>query len=84
MARPYPSGWVRVDRVTVHLVRVLRSNTIGPLGLFPDQVEWVAVIRDVTVPLLGAPGRPGPQSYLATLGVFVRTDMPRYIVATTF
>src|SRR6266480_1765474 len=27
MARPYPSGWVRVDRVTVHLVRVLRSNT---------------------------------------------------------
>jgi hypothetical protein len=83
MARPYASGWARVGRVTVHLVRVVRSNSVGPLGLFPDQLVWLVVIRDATIPNLGPPG-PGPQSFNAMLGVFVRTDTPRFIVATTF
>ena len=83
MARPY-SGWHRVGRVTVHLVRVVSSNTVGKLGLFPDQLAWLVVIRDVTLPILGPPGRPRPPSYIGMLAVFVRTDTPRYIVATSF
>jgi hypothetical protein len=85
LARPYESGWARVGRVSVHLVRVVRTNTVGPLGLFPDQVVWLVVIRDVTVPDLGPP-RPGGRRvpFIGMLGVFVRTDTPRYVVATTF
>ncbi len=84
MARPYSSGWHRVGRVTVHLVRVVSSNTVGKLGLFPDQLAWLVVIRDVTIPILGPPGRPGPRSYTGMLAVFVRTDTPRYILAASF
>ncbi len=69
MARPY-SGW--------------HSNTVGKLGLFPDQLAWLVVIRDVTIPILGPPGRPGPRSYTGMLAVFVRTDTPRYILAASF
>ena len=85
LARPYGSGWVRVGRVSVHLVRVVRTNTVGPLGLFADQLVWLVVIRDVTVPDLGPP-RPGRRRvpFVGMLGVFVRTDTPRYVVATTF
>jgi hypothetical protein len=83
-AHPYTSGWVRVPRVTVHLVRVVRSSSIGQLGLFPDQLVWLVVIRDVTIPNLGPPGRPGPPSYLGMLAVFVRTDIPRFVVAASF
>ena len=57
-AKPYALGWRRVGRVSVHLVEIVRSNTVGRLGLFPGQLAW--------------------------LGVFVRTDSPRYIVATSF
>jgi hypothetical protein len=84
MARPYSSGWHRVGRVTVHLVRVVSSNTVGKLGLFPDQLAWLVVIRDVTIPIIGPPGRPGPSSYISMLAVFVRTDIPRYILAASF
>jgi hypothetical protein len=81
-AHRYRSGWVRVGRVTVHLVRVLQSNSRGPLGLFPDQIVWLVVIRDVTVPLLGAHSPPWYD--VGTMAVFVRTDVPRYVVASTF
>jgi len=84
MARPYSTGWHRVGRVTVHLVRVVSSNTVGKLGLFPDQLAWLVVIRDVTIPIIGPPGRQGPRSYLGMLAVFVRTDIPRYVVAASF
>ncbi|PYO45209.1 MAG: hypothetical protein DMD33_00250 [Gemmatimonadetes bacterium] len=70
--------------MTVHLVRVVSSNTVGKLGLFPDQLAWLVVIRDVTIPILGPPGRPGPRSYTGMLAVFVRTDTPRYILAASF
>ena len=82
-ARPYTSGWKRVGRVSVYLARVVRSNSRGSLGLFPDQLVWLVVIRDVTLPDLGPPGRPH-RPFLAWMGVFVRTDMPRYVVATGF
>jgi hypothetical protein len=82
-AHPYTSGWKRVGRVSVYLTRVVRSNSRGPLGLFPDQLVWLVVIRDVTLPDLGPPGRPH-HPFIAWLGVFVRTDMPRYVVATGF
>src|SRR5256714_3375703 len=45
-AGPYTRGWRRVGRVSVHLVEVVRSNTVGRLGLFPGQVVWLVVIRD--------------------------------------
>src|SRR6266550_7408000 len=84
MARPCSSGWHRVGRVTVHLVRVVSSNTVGKLGLFPDQLAWLVVIRDVSIPIIGPPGRQGPRSYIGMLAVFVRTDTPRYILAASF
>jgi hypothetical protein len=84
-AYPYTSGWVRVGRVTLHLVRVVRSSSRGELGLFPDQLVWLVVIRDVTIPNLGPPhGRRGPLTYTGTMAVFVRTDVPRYILAASF
>jgi hypothetical protein len=83
-AYPYTSGWVRVGRVTLHLVRVVRSSSRGQLGLFPDQLVWLIVIRDVTIPNLGPPGRSRPLTYTGTMAVFVRTDVPRYILATSF
>ena len=70
--------------MTVHLVRVVSSNTVGKLGLFPDQLAWLVIVRDVTIPILGPPGRPGPPSYIGMLAVFVRTDIPRYVVASSF
>jgi hypothetical protein len=82
-AHPYTSGWKRAGRVSVYLARVVGSNSRGPLGLFPDQLVWLVVIRDVTIPDLGPPGRPH-HPYLAWLGVFVRTDIPRYVVAASF
>jgi hypothetical protein len=82
-ARPYPSGWKRVGRVSVYLAHVVRSNSRGPLGLFPDQLVWLVVIRDVTIPDLGPPGRPH-HPFIGWLGVFVRTDTPRYVVAASF
>jgi hypothetical protein len=82
-ARPYPPGWTRVGPLSVHLVRVVRSNSAGPLGLFPDQLAWLVVIRDVEIPDLGPPGRPH-RSFVGWLGVFVRSDRPRSVVATTF
>jgi hypothetical protein len=43
------------------------------------------VIRDVTIPNLGPPhGRRGPLTYTGTMAVFVRTDVPRYILAASF
>jgi hypothetical protein len=83
-AYPYTSGWVRVGRVTLHLVRVVRSSSRGALGLFPDQLVWLVVIRDVTIPNLGPPGRSRPFTYTGTMAVFVRTDVPRYILAASF
>ena len=62
---------------------VVRSNSVGPLGLFPDQLVWVVAIRDVTLPDLGPPGHPH-HPFIANLAVFARTDVPRYIVATGF
>jgi hypothetical protein len=82
-AYPYTSGWVRVGRVTLHLVRIVRSSSRGALGLFPDQLVWLVVIRDVTIPNLGRPGRSRPHTYTDTMAVFVRTDVPRYIIATS-
>jgi hypothetical protein len=55
-ARPYTSGWVRLGRVTVHLVRVVRSSSSG---LFAGQVVWLVVIRDATLPIFGRPADPG-------------------------
>jgi hypothetical protein len=80
---PYTSRWKRVGRVSVYLARVVRSNSRGTLGLFPDQLVWLVVIRDVTIPDLGPPGRPH-RPFIGWMGVFVRTDAPRYIVATSF
>jgi hypothetical protein len=82
-ARPYTSGWKRVGRVFVYLARVVRSNSRGPLGLFPDQLVWLVVSRDVSITDLGPPGRPH-HPFIGWTGVFVRTDMPRYVVATSF
>ncbi len=82
-ARPYALGWRRVGRVSVNLVEVVRSNTVGRLGLFPGQQVWLVVIRDVSIPDLGPPGRLHGD-FVGWLGVFVRTDSPRYIVATSF
>ena len=82
-AYPYTSGWTRVGRVSVHLARVVHSNSVGPLGLFPGQLVWVVAIRDVTLPDLGPPGHPH-HAFVGNLAVFVRTDVPRYIVATGF
>ena len=82
-ARPYTSGWTRVGRVSVYLARVVRSNSRGPLGLFPDQLVWLVVIRDVTLPNLGPPGQPH-RPFIGWMCVFVRTDVPRYVVATGF
>jgi hypothetical protein len=82
-AGPYTRGWRRVGRVSVHLGEIVRSNTVGRLGLFPGQVVWLVVIRDVSIPDLGPPGRPH-HDFVGWLGVFVRTDSPRYIVATSF
>jgi hypothetical protein len=82
-ARPYTSGWKRVGRVSVYLARVVRSNSRGPLGLFPDQLVWLVVIRDVSIPDLGPPGRPH-HPFIGWLGVFVRTDTRRYILAASF
>lgn len=84
LALPYGPGWARTNRLSVHLVRVLRSSTVSRLGLFRDQIMWLVVVRDVTVPLLGPPGRSRSRSQIATLAVFVRTDVPQYIVASTF
>ena len=82
-AGPYTRGWRRVGRVSAHLVEIVRSNTVGRLGLFPGEVVWLVVIRDVSIPDLGPPGRPH-HDFVGWLGVFVRTDSPRYIVATSF
>jgi len=30
-----------VGRVSVHLVEIVRSNTVGRLGLFPGQLAWL-------------------------------------------
>lgn len=84
LAHSYTSGWLRMGRVSVHLVRIVRTSSVGPLGLFPDQLVWMVVIRDVSFPIIGPPGRPGPQSYVGWLAMFVRTDLPRWIVATSF
>jgi hypothetical protein len=81
--RPYTSGWKRVGRVSVYLARVARSNSRGPLGLFRDQLVWLVVIRDVTIPDLGPPGRPH-RPFIGWLGVFVRIDTPRYVLAASF
>ena len=81
-ARPYTSGWVRVGRVTLHLVRVVQSSGSG---LFAGELAWLVVIRDATIPILGGPpGRAGQLFYVAPLAVFVRTDEPRYIMAASF
>ncbi len=80
-ARPYTSGWVRLGRVTVHLVRVVRSSSSG---LFVGQVVWLVVIRDATLPIFGPPGRSGPRYSVGPLAVFVRTGEPRYILAAGF
>jgi hypothetical protein len=77
-AKPYTSGWVRVGRVTVHLVRIVRSSWSG---LVAEQVVRLVVIRDATIPILG--GR-GAAFYVAPLAVFVRTDEPRSILAASF
>jgi hypothetical protein len=45
---------------------------------------WLVVVRDVTVPNLGPPGNGKPRSFNVMLGVFVRTDIPRWIVGTSF
>ena len=82
-APPYTSGWKRIGRVSVYLARVVQSNSLGPLGLFSDQLIWLVVIRDVSIPDLGPPGRPH-RPFIGWLGVFVRTDVPRYIVAASF
>ena len=82
-ARPYGSGWTRDGRVSVYLAHVVQSSSRGPLGLFPEQLVWLVVIRDVTFPDLGPPGRPH-RPFIGWLGVFVRTDTPRYVVAAGF
>jgi len=79
---PYTPGWKRLGRVSVYLARVVRSDSRGPLGLFPDQLVWLVVIRDVTIPDLGPPGRPH-RPFLGWMGVFVRTDIPRWVLASS-
>ena len=84
MAARYRFGLTRVGRTTVHLVRVVESDSVGPDGLFPGQVVWLVVIRDVNVPILGPPRKHRPPSYLASLAVFVRTDTARYALGASF
>lgn len=85
MEHMYTPGWTRLGRVTVHLVRVLRSDSVGPAGLFPDQLVWMVVIRDVDVAVLGPPRKNRRSRVeLQSLAFFLRTDAPRWIVASTF
>ena len=79
----YTDGWTRLGRVSVYFARIERSNSLGPLGLFPDQLVWLVVVRDVLIPDLGPPGRPH-RDFVGWLAVFVRTDVARYILASTF
>ena len=88
VARPYAaSGWVRVHRVTVHLVRVVpppigwpdRRGFVSTAPLKPGDLAWLVVIRDATIPILGPPGG----TYIAPLAIFVRTDEPSFVVALT-
>lgn len=85
---PYRSGWIRMNRITTHLVRLSEIRRASGRFDFPDMhplhagdLAWLVVIRDATLPLLGPPGRPGPRSYMAPLAVFVSTDEPRYVRA---
>jgi hypothetical protein len=87
-------GSSRVGRITVHLVRLSAVTTasgrvdfIGPPHLHVGDLAWLVVIRDVSIPNLGPPAPPGrpprPLTYLADIGVFVRTDTPNWVSAVS-
>ena len=73
--RPYPSAWVRVGRVSAHLVRVVHRD----FALREGQIVWLVVIRDASIPVLGPRGG----TYFASIGVFVASDDARFIEAVT-
>jgi hypothetical protein len=87
MIRAYGHGWTRVDRLTIHLVRIVPPLfgepdhhafvSISPLLI--GDLAWLIVMRDATIPILGPPGG----TYIAPIAVFVRTDVPKFVVATT-
>lgn len=86
MVRPYRSDWVRVHRITVHLVRIVPPLVLpehhGFVSLAPLRIgdlAWLIVMREATIPILGPPGG----AYLAPVAVFVRTDEPSFVAAVS-
>lgn len=86
MARPYRSDWVRVHRITIHLVRIVPPLVLpehhGFVSLAPLRIgdlAWLVLMRDATIPILGPPGG----TYIAPIAVFVRTDQPTFVVAVS-
>jgi hypothetical protein len=84
MIRPAMSGWVRVHRITLHLVRLTpppvlpeRRGFVSAAPLRIGDLAWLVVVRDATIPVLGPPGG----TYIAPLAVLVRTDQARFVVA---
>jgi hypothetical protein len=84
MVRPYRSGWSRVHRIAIHLVRIVPPIPLpdhhGFVSLAPLRIgdlAWLIVMRDATIPVLGPPGG----TYVAPIAVFVRTDEPAFVVA---
>ena len=86
MVRPYRSDWVRVHRITIHLVRIVPPLVLpdhhGFVSLAPLRIgdlAWLVVMRDATIPILGPPGG----TYIAPIAVFVRTEQPTFVAAVT-
>jgi hypothetical protein len=84
MIRPEMSGWIRVHRITIHLVRLTlppvlaeRRGFVSTAPLRIGDLAWLVVLRDATIPVLGPPGG----IYVAPIAVFVRTDEPKFVVA---
>jgi hypothetical protein len=87
MVRPYRSNWRRVDRLTIHLVRIVHPLfgepdhhafvSISPLRI--GDLAWLVVMRDATIPILGPRGG----TYIASVAVFVRTDEPSFVAAVS-
>ena len=48
-----------------------------------DRLAWLVVFRDVEAPIFGPPGRPGPDTYDATVAAFVDARSGREISAVT-
>jgi hypothetical protein len=48
-----------------------------------DRLAWLVVFRGVEAPIFGPPGRPGPDTYDATIAAFVDAGSGREISAVT-